>query len=429
MPIITLSEGQPLEIPANLNRNTVINKLLRFSNSLPFQLFTQSKGIIKATGVVGSICYRNLQIEILPKVSSGSHPEDDRKFLLNLLRYSGHLSNFHAFSGKVSRANGQLLEAMITEVANELLRGLREGTPRRYEIQREESPTIRGRIEFHRLAIRLPSKQALLPIKHAPLTSQNLLSQVLKWTALKLFRHTRSFHNREVLARAINQLSDIDLKSFTPQDIHRFPLSRFEMRWSHTLTIAKMIASESSFDPTSSGKENAFSMLFPLNYLFEKSMIRLLNSCLTDSKLHASNRSDTNYLLENTDTGEKSIRIRPDFIFADSDKNVVAIGDAKWKKLKNAKRSHDVVPTDIYQLLTYMSQYNVNTGILFFPRAEWMSTTSDKGWFCSYNVPMTEKKIHLIGVDMQKILSSDKHRREEALNCLKKSLDDFIEKT
>jgi 5-methylcytosine-specific restriction enzyme subunit McrC len=419
---ITVHENQYLQFPPGINKKSITDRLYRLSNRLPFKIFEYSKGKLKATGVVGTICDRNLRVEILPKISTESCPLDDRNFLINVLRFSKNINQFHAHSGEVTKTKGSLLEAMITEVALELLDGLRNGVPRRYSKMREDSPVIKGRIDFQQLSRRMPNRMEKIPITYHPLIAQNSLTQLLKWTATKLIALTCSSKNREILSHAISLMSDIDLKGFSRKLVMDVRLNRFEETWSRTVSIAKLIAENNAVDPTSSGKEQVFSMVFPLHQIFERSLRVIFNTTLNETLFQATHQTKQFFLLENCYKNSKSLRIRPDFIFLKGNNQIVSVGDAKWKHLVKSKTSYDIKPGDLYQLTTYMTKYEVDTGFLFFPKASWMNEDEDNAWVHSFILADSNKRVHLVAIDLQSFVSPNKAKRQKAIKKLQQVL-------
>ena len=67
---------------------------------------------------------------------------------------------------------------MISEVVKEMIMALREGHPKRYVEVREDSPVLRGQIDFTRLSSRLPGS-AVIPTRYSQLGVNNELSQII----------------------------------------------------------------------------------------------------------------------------------------------------------------------------------------------------------------------------------------------------------
>jgi len=413
-------EGQRVALPAPFNSNDVSMRLLRLSKSSPFRIFRLKNGQIYAAECVGSLGLGSLRVDILPK-STASDDVNDSDFLLNIMRFAGYISRVYTIGGMVRRTTLDPAEAVITEVASEIVRSLREGVPRRYEEQSDESATIRGRIDFTKLSTRLPSVRSRLPIRYAPLTQDNQLSRVIKWVSSRLFTITRAAHNREALGRALSQLGQIDAKNVLAQEIKSLDLSRYEGKWERTIEVANLLAQGNAPDPTSSGDHHAFSMIFPLQHLFERSMRKILQAATHPYLVDVNHHTEALYLLECTTTGKKAARLRPDYVFRVKGKPI-AIADAKWKRLSEARRGHNIAVDDLYQMNAYLTRYQVKTAILLYPQANWMP----ESWTHSYRIPGTDKLIHVVGVDIENLVSRDKEKQIWAQNTLGIILNELI---
>ena len=204
MPEVTTWEGMPIPLPADVDPRWFAERLMRLTESAPFTAFRWKKGGLHAAEAVGCVQLGRFRINILPKLDT-VEPNRDKSFLLNLLRSAGYLSSLYQGTANVRAENLDPLEAMIFEVAMGMTRALREGYPRRYEPTCEDSPVLRGRIDFTRLSTRLPGS-AIVPIRYSPLSMNNQLAEVIKGIASFLHQITRSGVNRQTLGVVLASL-------------------------------------------------------------------------------------------------------------------------------------------------------------------------------------------------------------------------------
>jgi 5-methylcytosine-specific restriction enzyme subunit McrC len=407
------------EVPPEVTRLGITERLLRISDSSPFPIFSRRKGKLKACSVVGTVTCGDVRIEIRPKTSGGdSH---DRDFLLNLLRFSGYLKTYRATYGRVRESDVDPIEVLIGEIASEMIAGLREGIPRRYAVQDAEVSTVRGRINFTRLSTRLPSDQTLLPVRYAPLTIDNQLSRLIKWVARALLHLSSSAMVREKLSGALTLLRRVDLKGFGPLEVQGLRLSRFEARWERTLSIARLLLLGRSLDPTAAGAREGTAFIFPLERLFETSLRRLLPLAPVGEGVEVAHRTEELYMLKSDERSESAVRIRPDFLYRRSGK-VVAVADAKWKLISRKAKAHGVDPADVYQMNAYLTRYQVRDALLLFPHADWMTD----GWSSTYDIPGTDRRVHFVGIKIESLVSRDQQVRLGALNDLGKTICGLI---
>lgn len=412
MTVLTTWEGMPIPVPEGQDRQSVTARLLTAAEVVPFPAFRVKKGRLCAAEVVGSIQVGGVRINVLPKTDT---PEEDRDadFLLNILRAAGYLNRVHASSGAVRASVRDPLEAMISEVASEMSMAMKEGIPRRYQEKREDSTTLRGRIDFTRLSTRLPSDHTVLPVRHTPLTADNDLAHCLGWIATMLLRLTRSSVNRQLLASMVARLNAASVGSVGAPQFAALRLSPSEIQWERVLAIGRLILQGRFADPTFSGANNAFSMLFPLQHLFERAMRRILADVMREHGIRVGYRAQPLFLLHGHDDDEKVLRLKPDYLFH-READLLAVADAKWKRLTEGGRAHGVGRDDLYQINAYLDKFDVQNAIVFMPRASWMTPM----WTARYSVPHSGRMIHLVGVDIESLVSHRKDVREGARSAL-----------
>jgi len=421
MIIIPVREGARLKLPPELARTDLPRRLLKMSEESPIEIFRRCRGgALQASAVVGTVTCGTVQIEIWPK-TAGNDATHDRTFLLNLLRFVGYLNKYHADIGGVSDAPGNPIEILIGEIAQDILNGLREGIPRRYEDQDLETTEVRGRIDFGRLSTRLPATKTLIPTRHALLSIDHRLSRMIKWVAQTLLMLTRSARTEEKLLSILAVLRDIDLARFSNSDLQSLTLSRFEMRWERTLTIAHLLRQGRSLNPTTAGYLSGITLVFKLHTLFERCLRRLLPAALQSPDLSVTHNTKRLFMLHSSHRDEAVVPLRPDFVYRRNGVPI-AIADAKWKLLKESTKGYGIDAGDLYQAHAYMSRYRVCDTLLLFPKTRWMR----EDWSESYLIPGTDLRVHLLGVDIESLVSPEKEVSSHALARLARATVAFI---
>ena len=405
----------PIPLPSDVDPRWFADRLMRLTESAPFTAFRWKKGRLHAAEVVGCIQLGRFRINILPKLDTVEVTRD-KSFLLNLLYSAGYLSSLHQGTANVRAENLDPLEAMISEVAMGMTRALREGYPRRYELTREDSPVLRVRIDFTRLSTRLPGS-AVVPILYFPLSMSNQLAEVIKGVASFLHQITRSGVNRQALGVVLANLSLVDTKVVSVAKIDALVLSPYEMHWSDTLAVGRLLLSGQSPDPTFGGNNRAFSLLFSMQNLYERALRKILATAIKDSELDVSSRTESLFLFVNAKNQSGVVRLRPDYVFRRSGVQV-SIADAKWKRASENGAAHGIKREDFYQIHAYLTRYKVSRALILVPRAPWMP----EKWIKSFRDPETNAQIHLIGVDIEGLVS----RRFEARSASYKLLAEML---
>jgi 5-methylcytosine-specific restriction endonuclease McrBC regulatory subunit McrC len=99
-----------------------------------------------------------------------------------------------------------------------------------------------------------------------------------------------------------------------------------------------------------------------------------------------------------------------------------AVADAKWKRLNKDARAYGARREDFYQVNAYLDMFNVNNAVVLMPRAPWMSHS----WTSSYTVTHSGRKIHLVGVDIEKLVSHRLEVKTAARDALREALLAFF---
>jgi 5-methylcytosine-specific restriction endonuclease McrBC regulatory subunit McrC len=118
------------------------------------------------------------------------------------------------------------------------------------------------------------------------------------------------------------------------------------------------------------------------------------------------------HLLRRTPGDVDCLRIRPDLLLEDAtDRKLVLVGDAKWKRLYPKRPSLGLNPEDAYQLISYMDRLELTRGFLCFPTPEPMNTVFR---IHKLAVPTSGKQISVLEIDVGLLLTPDTAVREEA---------------
>lgn len=422
--LVSVTEGRRFILPAEVDTSGVRERIVRYTSGYPFEVVTIDRKGLRAGNVVGAIDFGSWQLEILPKTSASSTSAADAAFLLNLLTASGLISRSIRLPGRVRHVSGTIVEPVIASFATRILKELSNGAPRRYSPREELSAVVRGRIDFSALGHRLPGRDHLLPVRIAPLHSSNALSQLVRAVVEYLLTATQSTRSRAVLLASLRLLSDVPAKPLTAEMVGRIHLSSLESHWQDIVELAEVLVRGRTLDPTSIGYSNLFNMVFSLDDLFERILRRELRYALSETALVLANQGRRLNLLHSVDTGVTSLALKPDFLFHSRDETAVPIlvGDAKWKLLEETSRSFGLVPSDVYQIATYMASYSLPVGILFFPRVSWMSSS----WAHTFRIAGRSSLLHLIAVDVPGLVSPSTDLRARAVLHLRQATQNAV---
>ncbi|WP_420007585.1 McrC family protein [Xanthomonas sacchari] len=409
---VTTWEGMQIPFPDHIDQRKLADLLLRATAHMNPPAFRFKGGRLHAAEIVGCIQTSGIRVNVLPKLDTPSE-ERDRAFLINMLTAADYLKKPFSAPAHVKASSLDPLEMLIFEVASEISSGLFDGVPRRYEEKQEELSTVRGRIDFQRLATKLPSDQIRIPVRYSPLHANNKLTVSLKGITLLLHRISKSNANRLLLASVLSQFDAVPTQKLELSALMSLRLTTAEKRWARAISVAKMLLSSQSPDPTFSGQNEAFSLLFPLQHLFERAMRNILLTALAESDIQSTHHSESRFLYHDENDGSGVVRLRPDYLLKKSEE-IIAVADAKWKRASDTGRAYGMNRDDLYQLAAYLSRYQASHALVFLPKAPWMS----QSWTARYRSPDGNDQVHLIGIDIERLVSRNKTVRAEATRDL-----------
>lgn len=422
---LTVFEGGRLDIPpgsGGLRAKTRLLGIIVGGN----QAFALRQGALYATDLVGAVDVGDLKVEVLPKPYGIETAADARQLMFDLLRWAGGEVSPSWLPGGSSSRETDLLEVVERRATVELLQRLGVGAPRRYQEVRERTSVLRGCIQFAQYSRQLPSDAHLLPIRYFPLVADNDLGRLVKALATTLRDRTDSYAARRDLDRCLDLLAGVRTCPLTPELVRRVRLGRMEADWRGLVELAGLLAVGRSPDPTTPGATSQATLLFPMNRLFETAVRRILASHLP-APLSCPRSPGEHRLLsliaEPATTA--ALAVRPDLLFR-QDGRVVAAGDAKWKRLTKSPPRFAILPGDVFQLLTYMRLFDASTGLLFFPRAEWMPPD----WMSEFVVsPIQQERVVVLAVDLSELVGSNPEIRQRGAVRLATRVRATLQKT
>lgn len=279
---------------------------------------------IKFINYVGIIKINNLIIEILPKISLSNDITKIGKFLclcfLNVNKLSVDINEL--LNSNI--LNNSLLDILAKVFSKKLLNELQKGLYREYVSKEEALSTIKGKTLISKSIKENTINKNKMNCKYDEFTEDNLFNAILKRAiSVILFSIKNDDVKKElnIINNVLNDISDI----YIPNNIIlNYKLNRMNNRFLECFTLAKLILLNSSMDK-SLGKENGFSILFEMNYLYEEYIGVLLKEVFNDTNISINTQEKSRYLLWNTLKERNEIALKPDIVIYKDNKPKVII--------------------------------------------------------------------------------------------------------
>lgn len=282
----------------------------------------------------------------------------------------------------VGAASGSLLEALMASFAMRLEAALSRGVDRSYAEFTVDAAALRGRlrvrdqIRVHRgLNHRLIQDRDLLE-------TDTQLNRVLRATCALLLRCTDQPDTRRRLT-GTSLLLDQALDVAPGELLQRWPqLHRRNEHFAGVLEFCHMVL-RGLTPGRSSGPAAPFSVLFPMDRVFEAFVGRQLRAALAPLG-HQVHLQDQGFLARD-ESGQARLKLRPDIVVK-HEHEVVAVLDTKWKQPWDAAGKLRPTASDVQQMLSYGHRWNCPRTILVYPfrgkhpGARWESMREPQAW-------------------------------------------------
>ena len=356
---------------------------------------------IKFVNYVGIIKVNNLIIEILPKISLSSDINKDRKMLIFMLSKCNKLSVDIKELLNSNILNNSLLDILAKVFSKKLLNELQKGLYREYVSREEALSIIKGKILISKSIKENTINKNKMNCKYDEFTEDNLFNAILKRAVNVILFSIKNDDVKKglnIINNVFNDVSDIYISN---NIILNYKLNRMNNRFLECFTLAKLILLNSGMDK-SLGKENGFSILFEMNYLYEEYIGVLLKEVFNDTNISINTQEKSRYLLWNTLKERNEIALKPDIVIYKDNKPKIII-DTKWKS-SSINNREIYSQSDIYQMYAYITTYTeCEESILLYPKEE---NISHSEWRLNQNIG--DKKISISEISLESYETSKK---------------------
>ena len=320
---------------------------------------------IKTKSWVGVIKYKNLHLEILPKLISADANNDGEiskaersiilKNLIFMLSYTKNLDIKTNDNAKLSTEKNPFIEILIREFATSLFEALKRFTPKRYVREEENLNYLKGKIKFSENIRYNCTNQAKFYCEYDEFSENNLLNQLFLFVSTCLYNISNNSYNKKTLKFIINYYSDISFVRFDKFKVRKIKLTRNQELFKKSFNLAKMFVEQTSVDLSKNKFEN-ITLVWDMNKLFEEFIFELIKRKIPECEAIA---QKPKRLLKRENVTRRDTRV--DILV----KHPQVIIDIKYKKFTCFD---DISSADIYQVTTYCLLHNYKRAILLYPQ-------------------------------------------------------------
>jgi 5-methylcytosine-specific restriction enzyme subunit McrC len=323
---------------------------------------------IQVKNYVGLVQTKNGTIfEIVPKIHRPMNESDtslsEAKSVVIKMLASLKNSPFISLgeAGIDSNKDMPLLEIFISAFIGELELLLRKELRGGYQVQREETQFIKGKVLIEE-QLRLFNPARVMFICEYDIFSIDVSpNRLIKSVLIKLGQITSDPSNANRIRKHLENFEGISESKDIRNDFsycrqHGFLLKNYEK----LLSWCEVILENKGFSGYHGNSVN-LSILFPMEKLFESYIAHLLTKYAKGLEIKTQDRRF--HLVEELRAGKRvgQFQLRPDLVLQ---KNKVII-DTKWKILEDSKSHFNISEKDMYQMFAYGKRYQseIESGI------------------------------------------------------------------
>lgn len=327
-------------------------------------------------GVV--LCPDGTQIEVLPKVAKANEAGDANKSeelaRLSLLMMLRSLKKFRHIETEVANIKKQkmpLMEIFISQFLNSVNVLIKKGIRSDYVREQNNGTYLKGKLlHSQQLKHNFINKHKFY-VEYDEYLKDRPANRVIHSALHVITDYTQVNRSKKLAQELLFAFSDIPLSKHHNNDFSSIKLGRGMQHYDAPISWSRLILE--GFSPQSMlGSHNAYSLLFPMETVFESFVAKYLKKHLPSS-LNVSSQVQSKSLVS---YGDKNyFRLKPDLYITEL-KVAHTVLDTKWKlidqKKSAGKDKFGLSQSDFYQMLGYGHKYLESTGnlVLIYPKSD-----------------------------------------------------------
>lgn len=335
--------------------------------------------------VVGAVEVDGLSVRIRPKIGV--------RQLLSLACYAADQVTLQPrdFDFHQEEALPDFLALALNSAARRAFsRGLLHG----YVTQEEAMYAVRGRIRFAEQMRRRFSMPMPVEVRHDDYTDDITANRLVKAAATTLgTMRLRSSEARNGLVRIAATLDNVSLVEFPPGNVPKVKFDRLNAHYKDVVALSTMVLQHNAHQ-LERGAARAPGVLVDMIKLFQEFVTVALRQELGVSE-ERFRESQVNTLDVPVNGDRGRVDLKPDLVWWDGAR-CVFVGDAKYKSIDKGP-----VPSDLYQMLAYVTALDLPGGLLIYADGEAEA---------KYTVRHSGKLLEVAALDLSGTLDCVLHR-------------------
>ena len=368
-----------------------------------FLIPSYKKGIgklLKSKNYVGLIQTKNnTVIEILPKIYDENTSITYEKTIKIFFKMLKNCTDMHFKKYNISdlgTKNINLLDIFIKMFLQELSLLIKKGIRSGYVSVVENANFYKGKLLMNeQISNNLIHKEKFY-IEHDEYIRNIAENKIIKSTLLYLNGITNNYSIQNNIRKCLFAMEDVDYSINIDDDFSKCRSNRLFSDYDMILKWCRIFLKKQSFI-NFKGSSNAYSLLFPMEKVFEKHVA----ACLKQSEYFKNYKIKTQDSAHSLIETPKRFSLRPDIVMKKDGE--VFVLDTKWKLLNNDESSnYGISQSDLYQMFAYAKKYDSHNIFLIYPINDMVSKLNKEIIF-NYDESL---KLEIVFVDLDNIEES-----------------------
>jgi 5-methylcytosine-specific restriction enzyme subunit McrC len=329
---------------------------------------------LKVQNFVGVITTPNgVQIEILPKIDKGNNANEEtanksREILAKMLKVVHNLPFIQTTKADLQLKNQPLLELLISWFLVSVGEIVKKGIRKNYiKIQNQEK-FLKGSLQIHKQLNEPIYNQHKFHIKYNKFSINRVENNLIYTGLLQVLRWSKNNENQKLIKHYLIFFDGCNVSENYTQDFKKWSIERDMNYYQGVLPWLKLILNQQS-PFTLKDKNSGISFLIPMEKLFEKYVVKILQKQYPNYQIKE--QISSKYLSNEPQT----FALRPDIGVYKNNK-LISILDTKWKLIDENQKYNNgnndekkgINQSDVYQLFVYGKKYGVKKLVLIYPQ-------------------------------------------------------------
>ncbi len=323
--------------------------------------------VITAKNYVGVLMLNDgTSIEILPKISRGTYSDGQiKKLVIEMLKTLKDSPYKSLQTTNVDIEKMGIFEVFIRMFIDEVFLIVKRGLKCSYEPVSSNENFFKGKVVFSEHIKQNYAHKERAFVAFDEFSNNRPENKLIKSTLLYLYNQTKLVRNKSDIKTLLNAFNEVAQSVNYASDFSLVVPGRNIKDYATALIWCRIFLMGKSFT-SFTGSEVAFSLLFPMETLFESYIAIQLKKSLRGTGYAISVQDKTYHLFDEP----KKFLMKPDIVIKHNELKKVFVMDTKWKALNDEKANYGISQADMYQMYAYQKKYHCENVTLLYPLTE-----------------------------------------------------------